>query len=112
MQTKYAIIIGAGLLTGGVAVSTPVTAMTLPGSAGIVAAADSASVTEDAAYVCRRWRGRYRWHRRCWWAGPSYYTTIPAGTVGVGGAGGGNRKAAARSSRCTCSARAASAGIL
>ena len=77
MQTKYAIIIGAGLLTGGVAVSTPVTAMTLPGSAGIVAAADSASVTEDAAYVCRRWRGRYRWHRRCWWAGPSYYYYYP-----------------------------------
>ena len=98
MQTKYAVLIGVNLLTSGVAGSTPVTAMTLPGTAGISVAADSASVTADAAYVCRRWRHHYRWHRRCWWTGPTccyspgwYWGWCPAywDGAGVGVAGGG-----------------------
>jgi len=51
MQTKYAMIISLGLLTTAGAVSSPAGAVTLPGSAGLAAAADSASITEHAAYV-------------------------------------------------------------
>jgi hypothetical protein len=49
-------------------------AMTLPAPAGIGAAIVDTSVTEEAAYVCRRvWNG-YRWTRACFWRpGGGYY---------------------------------------
>ena len=57
-----------------VAAMAPASAMSLSTPAGVQAAIEDMNLTQDAAYVCRRIRGRYGWRRSCYWTrGGGYY---------------------------------------
>ena len=56
------------------AAMTPANAMSLSTPAGVQAAIEDMNLTQDAAYVCRRIRGRFGWRRSCYWTrGGGYY---------------------------------------
>lgn len=70
--------LSAGIFAAGALSAPRAEAMTTGLPSGLGIAADSTSITEDAAYVCRRvWRcGPYGcgWRRVCGWVGgPRFY---------------------------------------
>ena len=70
-RTVLALTATLAVLAAGSLAASRAEAMTLSTPAAIQAAIDSTSLTEDVAYVCRRWRrcGPWgcRWYRRCYW---------------------------------------------
>ena len=70
-------VLTAGISAAGAFNAHRAEAMTIGIPAGLGIAAGGVSITEEAAYVCRRvWRcGPYGcgWRRHCFWSGPRYY---------------------------------------
>jgi hypothetical protein len=75
---KFALTIAAAsvIVAAGSLLAPRAQAMTAPAPAGLGAAIDESRLTEDVAYVCRRWWNGYRWVRSCRYR-PSYYGYRP-----------------------------------
>jgi hypothetical protein len=61
--------LAAGFVASGAMMPSQANAMTISTPAAVAKAAGENNVTE-AAYVCRRWFARGRWHRTCSWRAP------------------------------------------
>jgi hypothetical protein len=61
------------VMAAGTLAASHANAMTVSTPAGIRAAVDSTSLTQDVAYVCRRVWGYGSWRRSCYWTGPRYW---------------------------------------